>query len=101
MRDEGFNMPDIRNTFFSGGERVTVTIQRHWFTPEEEDDVDFKVSFNIARLKDNIKLPVGIDESVASEIAHKIYQQTAEDIEDTEFWNNTEAMEAAERRMGA
>jgi len=103
MRDCGFDFPDTRQIFFTKSEgKVEICIVRHWYQAED-DESDFKVSFNIKHTDSNgimnwTELPIGTDESKASTIAHTLYE---EDEEATNEWNDTEAMCAAEQRMGA
>lgn len=101
MCDHGFDLPDTRHSFYSGGKLVTVNIVRHWY--QEDDETLFRVSFNIARggIIQALPLPLGCDEGRACEIAHQLYEQSTEDIEDTKSRDDTEAIYAAERRMGA
>lgn len=100
-KDYGFDLPDARHMFYSNGERVTVSIVRQWYQEDEEDETRFKVSFDIKRGSVTTHLPQGCDEVTACGIAHQLYKQTKEDIEDTNSDNETEAIYAAERRMGA
>jgi len=98
--DYGFDLPDTRHTFYSNGELVAVKIIRHWYQTEG-DETNFKVSFDIERAGEVTHLPIGCDNSKAVDIAHQLYAQTEEDIEDTNSNWETEAIYAAERRMGA
>jgi len=101
MYDDGFNLPDIRDTYYcKDGEKVTVTIIRNWYHPDNDydDDVTFKPSFNIQHGKDcPVSLPIGIREEQAEIIARTMYQ---EDIEETRILHAMLAEERAERRMG-
>lgn len=98
--DYGFDLPDTRHTFYSGGKLVSVSIVRHWYQEEDEESL-FEVSFDIARDNKVTHLPIGCDESKAYDIAHQLYEQSAEDIEDTESNDDIEAEYAAERAFGA
>jgi len=96
--DYGFELPDLRHGFYDkAGEFVGVRIVRHWYETED-DDVDFKVSFNVVKAHQVTELPIGTKEEQAVTIAHELYE---EDREATDSYNETEAMYAAERRMGA
>ena len=105
MRDEGFEFPDVRRTFFTKDEaKVEVLIVRHWQYREEYDDYpDFKVSFDLRHTDavgrvQLINLPLGTDQSKAETVAHTLWE---EDEEATSSNDETEAIYAAERRMGA
>ena len=101
--DYGFDLPDIRYSFYSMGELVKVNVVRHWYSPDDYDDDEpgFKCSFDIVRDNQVAHLPIGCDESKAIDIAHQLYEQTEEDVEDSNSHWETEAIYAAERRMGA
>jgi len=101
--DYGFDLPDMRYSFYSNGELVKVNIVRHWYQPDgyDDDEPNFKVSFTITRGNERTDLPCGCDKGKAVDIAHQLYQQTDEDIEDTNSDRETEAISAAERRVGA
>ncbi len=101
VRDYGFDLPDTRHVFFSNDEKVSVKIVRHWYQDEEDCYTQFKVSFDITKGDVVTHLPVGTDESKACKIAHELYEQTEEDIEETESWNSYETQSAAEQRVGA
>jgi len=97
--DYGFDLPDTRHSFYDiNGELTQINIVRHWYTPEEDDEPTFKCSFDIVHGRDVTHLPIGCDEEKAYGIAHNLYE---EDAEATDDYNDTEAMYAAERRMGA
>lgn len=99
--DCGFDLPDNRHSFYSNGELVKVNIVRHWYQDEYHERTLFKVSFDIVKGKEITHLPIGCDESKARDIAHQLYEQTDGDIEDSNDWNDTQAIYDAERRMGA
>jgi hypothetical protein len=105
MYDHGFDLPDARHTFFTKDEgKVMVTIVRHWYQPDDDYECEplFKVSFDITHVGEAgptvTHLPVGTRQEQAIRIAHELYE---EDEEVTEAWNETEAIYAAERRVGA
>ena len=103
VEDCGFELPDTRHTFYTkDGYRVSVVIIRHWYHEEDSDEPTFKVSFDLGCTKDGktnwVSLPVGVDESKAIDTAHLLWE---EDEEYTREYNECEAIEAAERRMGA
>jgi len=98
VEDCGFELPDTRHGFYDTTEEfVAVRIVRHWQQIEDEEPT-FKVSFDIVRDSEVTHLPIGCDEGKAIKIAHELYQ---EDTEATDSFNETEAIYAAERRMGA
>jgi len=103
VEDFGFELPDTRYSFYSSGELVKVNIVRHWNKPDgyEDDEISFRCSFDIIRASEVTHLPTGCNESKAVDIAHQLYEQTEEDKEDTNSYWDTEAIYAAERRMGA
>ncbi len=102
VKDYGWELPDTRQTFFTKDEgKVEINIVRHWY--QEEDETNFQASFNIKYTDVNAKvvlteLPIGTELSKANSIAHTLYE---EDKEATDEWNDTEAMQRAEQRMGA
>lgn len=101
--DFGFDLPDARHSFYAKDEEfVTVKIVRHWISDPDYEDEDgaptFKVSFNIEKGNQTTNLPIGTREEEAIKIAHLLYE---EDEESTKELNEMQAMEAAERRMGA
>jgi len=96
--DYGFELSDTRHTFFTEGKQpVSVVIVRHWYQMEN-DETNFKVSFNIVCGDVTTSLPVGTREEQAIGIAHQLYE---EDEEFTRANDEIEAEYAAERRMGA
>jgi hypothetical protein len=103
--DYGFDLPDNRYSFITKDGKVFIVINRHWYTPEESDEPDFKVSWSIHfdcyddRSKSTqIDLPIGSTEDQAINVAHELWK---EDEETTRENNECDAMEEAERRMGA
>ena len=104
VEDYGFELPDTRHTFLTDTGKVQVVIVRHWYTDEENDEPQFKISFDIHYAdfegvnKATVNLPVGTQESLAIRVAHELWE---EDTKATQDWDDTEAMAAAERRMGA
>ncbi len=98
-QDEGFNLPDSRYQFYAtDGEMVQVVIQRNWYTNEETDETDFKVSFNIEKGDTVTRLPLGTGEGTAIEIAEKLYEK---DWEATRSYYEAVREMEAELRMGA
>lgn len=101
--DHGFDLPDVRDEFVTtDGSTVRIKILRHWYENEDTEEMDFKVSFQIIHINyDDVRhiteLPMGTDESTASEIARMLF---AEDEEGSKEIANLRAEEAAERRMG-
>lgn len=96
--DWGFDLPDRRHGFYTAeDEFVSVNIVRHWYQ-DEDDETNFKVSFDIVKGNEVTHLPIGTREGQAIDIAHQLYE---EDKEATDSYNETEAIYAAERRMGA
>lgn len=98
MTDYGFELPDTRHTFFTKNEQIVkVVIVRHWYQVED-DEPNFKVSFDIICGETTTCLPIGTREGQAIDIAHQLYE---EDEELTCANDEVEAEYAAERRMGA
>jgi hypothetical protein len=97
--DYGFELPDVRRTYITAEDKaVTIRIVRHWYMPEDEDEADFRVSFDIA--VDNIvtmRLPIGTHEDQADRIAHELY---VEDEEATKEINDSIRCQRMEQRMG-
>jgi hypothetical protein len=107
--DYGFDLPDTRHQFETKEGTVSITIVRNWYTPEDSDEPDFKVSWDISykpfsdyRSETNteqiVHLPIGSTEDQAINIAHQLW---VEDEEATRELNECRAEEEAERRMGA
>jgi hypothetical protein len=107
--DYGFDLPDNRYQFITEEGTVSISIVRNWYTLEESDEPDFKVSWNINyepfndyRRGNNkssaIYLPIGSTEDQAIEIAHILWK---EDAEATKGERELQAEYDAERRMGA
>lgn len=102
MYDYGFELPDIRDTYYStDGERVEILIVRNWeynYTDDNEDDEPtFKVSFNINHKGIITSLPIGTRQHVAEDIARKLYP---EDVDATNELRQDLAQQNAELRMG-
>jgi hypothetical protein len=99
MHDYGFDLPDIRHRFICKDEdEVKVIIVRHWYLDDDSGEINFKVSFDIVKGKIVTSLPIGVDESIAVDISHKLY---VEDEESTKEIREIDAMYEAERRVGA
>lgn len=103
MRDEGFDLPDVRDEYITkDGGTVSITISRHWYN-DEDGEMNFKVSFDIHHRSEEgqiqrVQLPIGTDESKALAVAKELWP---EDEEASEEIADLRAQEAAERRAGA
>jgi hypothetical protein len=97
--DYGFDLPDSRHSYVAkDGDVVEVVIRRHWYQDEDEN-TRYKISFDIVKGRNVVMvLPIGTDESAAIDVAHRLFSV---DRQATREHRETEAMYAAERRMGA
>lgn len=100
--DYGFELPDIRDTFFTPDNgKVQCYIVRHWGRVEDDDpeSIDFKIRHTDTNNHVTVtELPIGTDQSQAEKITRELYQV---DEEATREWNECEEISRAEMRMGA
>ena len=99
MIDYGFELPDTRHSFYStDGELVNITVVRHYYQNDEDDETLYDCSFNITKGGAITELPKGCCEDKALQIAHQLYE---EDVEATNDWLDTQSIYEAECRAGA